>query len=70
VCSVEFWVSLDDNRILNQQAHWRLSRDGQQKTVRSYRFLAADTVEVDQRGKLTSDAAQLDESFTELETAA
>jgi superfamily II DNA or RNA helicase len=70
VCSVEFWISLDDNRILNQQAHWRLSRDGQQKTVRSYRFLAADTVEVDQRGKLTSDAAQLDESFTELETAA
>lgn len=72
VCNIEFWVSLEDNRLLNTQAKGRLSRPGQQKTVQRFMFLAENTVEVRQIGKLEADQAQLDESFTpiEQETAA
>ena len=73
VCNIEFWVSLEDNRLLNTQAKGRLSRPGQKKTVQRFMFLAENTVEVRQIGKLEADQAQLDESFTPLteqETAA
>ena len=63
VCWTEFWVSLDDNRILNEQTLGRLSRDGQKRTVQRFLFMAANTVEVKQKGKLDADAAQLDGSF-------
>jgi SNF2 family DNA or RNA helicase len=63
VCHTEFWLSLDDNRILNEQATGRLSRDGQKHTVQRFIFMAKGTVEVEQRGKLDADAAQLDGSF-------
>lgn len=63
VCWTEFWVSLEDNRILNEQTIGRLSRDGQKKTVQRFLFMAKDTVEVEQRGKLAADQAQLDGSF-------
>lgn len=67
VCNIEFWVSLEDNRLLNTQAKGRLSRPGQQKTVQRYMFLAENTVEVRQIGKLQADQEQLDKSFTPLE---
>lgn len=63
VCWTEFWVSLEDNRILNEQTIGRLSRDGQTKTVQRFLFMAKDTVEVAQKGKLEADQAQLDGSF-------
>jgi superfamily II DNA or RNA helicase len=63
VCHTEFWLSLDDNRILNEQAIGRLSRDGQKHTVQRFIFMAKGTVELVQRGKLDADAAQLDGSF-------
>lgn len=72
VCNIEFWVSLEDNRLLNTQAKGRLSRPGQKKTVQRFMFLAENTVEVRQIGKLQADQEQLDESFQpiEQETAA
>jgi SNF2 family DNA or RNA helicase len=63
VCWTEFWLSLDDNRILNEQTIGRLSRDGQKHTVQRFVFMAKDTVELVQKGKLDADAAQLDGSF-------
>lgn len=69
VCNIEFWVSLEDNRLLNTQAKGRLSRPGQQKTVQRYMFLAENTVEVRQAGKLQADQEQLDASFTPLQEA-
>lgn len=63
VCRIEFWVSLDDNRLLNTQAKGRLSRPGQAQPVQRYLFLAPNTVETKQLGKLEADQAQLDESF-------
>lgn len=73
VCNIEFWASLDDNRLLNTQAKGRLSRPGQKKTVQRFMFLAENTVEVRQIGKLQADQEQLDKSFNpieETETAA
>lgn len=64
VCHIEFWASLEDNRVFNTQAKWRLSRAGQKKTVQRYTFMAANTVETKQVGRLIADQAQLDESFT------
>lgn len=64
VCRIEFWISLDDNRLLNTQAKGRLSRPGQTKPVQRYLFLAPNTVETKQLGKLEADQAQLDSSFT------
>jgi len=66
VCRIEFWVSLDDNRLLNTQAKGRLSRPGQTKPVQRYLFLAPRTVETEQLGKLEADQAQLDGSFQPL----
>lgn len=63
VCHTEFWVSLEDNRILNEQTIGRLSRSGQEHTVQRFLFLAKGTVEVEQKGKLEADQAQLDGSF-------
>ena len=63
VCHTEFWLSLEDNRILNEQCLGRLSRVGQTKTVQRFLFMAKDTVEVEQKGKLDADQAQLDGSF-------
>lgn len=70
VCNIEFWISLEDNRVLNEQCIGRLSRLGQTKTVQRYMFLAANTVEVKQRGKLQADQEQLDGSFEPMEEAA
>lgn len=67
VCNIEFWVSLEDNRLLNHQCKGRCSRPGQKKTVQRFMFLAENTVEVKQIGKQEADQAQLDESFTPLE---
>jgi SNF2 family DNA or RNA helicase len=67
VCNIEFWVSLEDNRLLNTQAKGRLSRPGQKKTVQRFMFLAENTVEVRQAGKLQADQEQLDASFAPLE---
>lgn len=69
VCWTEFWVSLEDNRILNEQTIGRLSRDGQKRTVQRFMFLAKGTVEVEQKGKLDADKAQLDGSFKPLSEA-
>lgn len=63
VCNIEFWLSLEDNRLLNTQAMGRLSRPGQKKTVQRFLFLAKDTLETRQLGRLEADQAQLDESF-------
>lgn len=63
VCHIEFWLSLEDNRLLNTQARWRLSRSGQTKTVQRYLFMAKNTVEQRQIGRLEADQAQLDQSF-------
>ena len=63
VCNIEFWVSLDDNRLLNKQALGRLSRPGQKKTVLRYNFLARNTVEVKRLAQMESDQSQLDESY-------
>lgn len=70
VCRIEFWVSLDDNRLLNTQAKGRLSRPGQTKPVQRYLFLAPRTVETEQLGKLEADQAQLDGSFQPMESVA
>lgn len=67
VCRIEFWISLDDNRLLNTQAKGRLSRPGQTRPVQRYLFLAPNTVETKQLGKLEADQAQLDASFNSLE---
>jgi len=63
VCRIEFWVSLEDNRLLNTQAKGRLSRPGQTRPVQRYLFLAPNTIETKQLGKLEADQAQLDASF-------
>lgn len=70
VCAVEFWLSLEDNRLLNTQAKWRLSRAGQTRPVQRYVFMAKDTVETKQLGKLEADQAQLDSSFNPIELGA
>jgi superfamily II DNA or RNA helicase len=69
VCWTEFWLSLEDNRVLNEQTLGRLSRGGQTKTVQRYMFLAKDTVEQVQRGKLQADQEQLDGSFQPMEVS-
>lgn len=63
VCHIEFWISLTDNRMLNTQAKGRCSRPGQKHTVQRYLFLAKDTVEQRQIGRLAADQEQLDASF-------
>ena len=63
VCNIEFWVSLDDNRLVNKQALGRISRPGQKKTVLRYNFLARNTVEVKRLAQMTSDQEQLDQSY-------
>jgi hypothetical protein len=70
VSRIEFWVSLDDNRLLNTQAKGRLSRPGQTRPVQRYLFLAPNTVETKQLGKLEADQAQLDSSFQPMEVSA
>jgi hypothetical protein len=73
VSRIEFWVSLEDNRLLNTQAKGRLSRPGQTRSVQRYLFLAPNTIETKQLGKLEADQAQLDASFkppSDLEAAA
>lgn len=67
VCWTEFWVSLDDDRVLNEQGLGRVARAGQTRTVQRYTFLAANSVEVVQRGKLTADAEQLNASFNPID---
>jgi superfamily II DNA or RNA helicase len=67
VCRIEFWVSLEDNRLLNTQAKGRLSRPGQTRPVQRYLFLAPNTIETKQLGKLEADQAQLDASFNPIE---
>lgn len=62
-CHIEFWLSLDDNRINNIQAQGRLARPGQSKTVLRYIFMANDTVEQRQLGRIEADQAQLDLSL-------
>lgn len=69
-CHIEFWMSLDDNRILNIQAQGRLSRPGQTKTVLRYLFMANDTVEQRQLGRIEADQAQLDLSLSYSKAAA
>lgn len=69
VCNIEFWVSVDDNRIKNKQAIWRLSRMGQKKTVRRFMFRAEASVEVRQAGRLAADQELLDQSLEEKEAA-
>lgn len=63
VCRIEMWMSLDDNRILNEQAKGRLSRPGQKRTVLRYLFMANNTVEQRQLGRIEADQAQLDLSL-------
>lgn len=63
VCSNEIWFSLDDNRVLNRQARWRLDRPGQKNAVNRYLIRAADTVEVKQIGRIKSDDDLLDASI-------
>ena len=67
VSRIEFWVSLEDNRLLNTQAKGRLSRPGQTRPVQRYLFLAPNTIETKQLGKLEADQAQLDASFNPIE---
>lgn len=62
-CHIEFWLSLEDNRLLNRQAAWRLSRDGQKHTVLRYRFVAEASVETRQAGRLATDQQLLDQSI-------
>jgi superfamily II DNA or RNA helicase len=64
VSNIEFWMSVEERRILNHQAKGRLSRDGQTKTVQRYLFFAADTVETNrQLPRQETDQAMLDASF-------
>lgn len=65
VCSIEFWLSLEDNRVLNRQCVGRLSRDGQTETVQRYLFRAKDTIELKQLARIAHDDALLDESLGE-----
>jgi hypothetical protein len=67
VCNIEFWISLEDNRLLNTQAKGRLPRPGQTRPVQRYMFLAPNTIETKQLGKLEADQAQLDASFNPIE---
>ena len=69
VCNIEFWLSVDDNRIINRQATWRLSRLGQKQIVRRFMFRAEASVEVRQRGRLAADQELLDQSLEEKEAA-
>lgn len=63
VCNNEIWFSLDDNRVLNRQARWRLDRPGQKTAVNRYLIRAEDTVEVKQIGRIKSDDELLDMSI-------
>lgn len=65
VCNIEFWVSVDDNRVLNQQAAGRIPRPGQTKQVQRYYFRADASVETRQISRLATDEALLNESLQE-----
>lgn len=64
LANYEFWFSVSDNRILNEQARGRLSRPGQKRRVQRYTFFAEDTIETTrQLPRLERDQLVLDASF-------
>lgn len=64
LANYEFWFSVSDNRILNEQARGRLSRPGQRRRVQRYTFFAEDTIETSrQLPRLERDQLVLDASF-------
>ena len=65
VCNTEVWLSLDDNRLLNRQAQWRLDRTGQlPQPINRYLIRSLGTVETEQHDRIANDDAILDESLT------
>lgn len=65
VCNTEVWLSLDNNRLLNRQAQWRLDRTGQlPQPINRYMIRSLDTVETEQHEKIANDDRILDESLT------
>jgi len=72
VCNTEVWLSLDDNRILNTQARWRLDRpDAEPRTINRYLIRAEDTIETRQLGRLRTDDELLSASLdSQMEAAA
>jgi superfamily II DNA or RNA helicase len=70
VCQNEIWVSVSDNRMLNEQARGRLSRPGQKNKVNRWMILAKNTVETDrQLPRIEKDSMLLEASFTDRKAA-
>lgn len=66
VCANEIWASVSDNKVLNQQARGRLSRQGQKRLVNRWVLRARGTIELDkQHPRLVADQQVLDESYGE-----
>ncbi|ALY08513.1 DNA helicase [Arthrobacter phage Thunderclap] len=64
VCNTEVWLSLDDNRLLNRQAQWRLDRTGQlPQPINRYLIRSLGTIETEQHERIANDDAILDESM-------
>lgn len=69
VCEIEFWASVSESNILNEQARGRLSRPGQKNKVQRYTFFAEGTVETTkQLPRIQRDSLVLESSFQEIET--
>ena len=65
VCNTEVWLSLDNNRLLNRQAQWRLDRTGQlPQPINRYMIRSLETIETEQHEKIANDDRILDESLT------
>lgn len=66
VCANEIWASVSDNKVMNQQARGRLSRQGQKRLVNRWVLRARGTIELDkQHPRLVADQQVLDESYGE-----
>jgi superfamily II DNA or RNA helicase len=64
VCRVEHVLSLDDNRVNNDQAWGRLSRGGQERRVNRFLYRAVGTIEEKQVDRLVSDDQLMQETLT------
>lgn len=63
VSSIEIWMNVSYNRLLNIQAQGRLSRTGQTQTVNRFMIRAKETIEAKQHSKLKSGQDLMDASL-------
>lgn len=59
VCHNEIWLSMSDNRLINEQAARRLHRSGQKHSINVWCIYAKGTVELDQYKRLLVDGEKM-----------